>query len=242
MAKECTVYIDESGDLGASKGTKWFVLTAVIVDKEDEPAIRQTISSIRSRLNIRTIHFREIRDFSRKSYVVRELAKHNFTYMNVLFDTYKYDHSKMSTETIAYNYICRYLIERVSWYLRDTNRVGDIILSSRGTSKDRELVNYIRNKLINYDFNEVAHCFNDITSYSASSWDLLQLADVCATTTFLSYEKNGFGFIIPCFSKCLKNKLYSRNGSTIPYGIKYFSDDMKPATGYYSGLKICDGI
>lgn len=26
---DCTVYIDESGDLGFGHGTKWFVLTAV---------------------------------------------------------------------------------------------------------------------------------------------------------------------------------------------------------------------
>lgn len=28
---DCTVYIDESGDLGFGHGTKWFVLTAVTV-------------------------------------------------------------------------------------------------------------------------------------------------------------------------------------------------------------------
>lgn len=30
----CTVYIDEAGDLGCNRGTQWFVLSAVIVDKK----------------------------------------------------------------------------------------------------------------------------------------------------------------------------------------------------------------
>ena len=36
-----TVYIDEAGDLGIGRGTRWFVLSAVIVAKEDESAIRE---------------------------------------------------------------------------------------------------------------------------------------------------------------------------------------------------------
>ncbi|MCD8150735.1 MAG: DUF3800 domain-containing protein [Clostridiales bacterium] len=242
ITKECTVYIDESGDLGVNRGTQWFVLTAVVVDMEDEPAIRQTIMSLRSHLNVNCIHMRTIKDFSRKRFIVRELSKHNFTYMNILFDTHKFDLNKMTSERIAYNYICRYLIERVSWLLRDTNRIGNIVLSSRGTSKDGELIDYIKSKLMNYEFNNVSKCFASIKSYSAPSRDLLQLADVCATTMFWSYEKNGYGFITPCFARQLKKKLYSRNGQIMSYGIKYFSDEMKPDTDYFSGSKVCDII
>lgn len=35
-----TVYIDEAGDLGIGRGTRWFVLTAVVVKKTVEPQIR----------------------------------------------------------------------------------------------------------------------------------------------------------------------------------------------------------
>lgn len=242
MAKKCTVYIDESGDLGAGRGTRWFVLTAVIVDSDEERAIRQTISALRSKLNVHSLHMRNIKDFSRRGYAVRELSKHNFTYINILFDTQKFDRNKMKNERIAYNYICRYLIERVSWFLRDTDRIGDIVLSSRGTSKDGELIDYIQTKLLKYDFNEVANRFIGIKSYPAPDRDLLQLADVCATTTFWSYEKNGYGFVIPCFSRQLKSKLYTHSGHVIPYGIKYFNDDMKPDSNYFNGAKVCDVV
>lgn len=39
----CKVYIDEAGDLGVCRGTQWFVLTAVIVQNNNEPAIRETL-------------------------------------------------------------------------------------------------------------------------------------------------------------------------------------------------------
>ncbi len=38
----CTVYIDEAGDLGINRGTRWFVLTACIVDKNAEPIVRSS--------------------------------------------------------------------------------------------------------------------------------------------------------------------------------------------------------
>ena len=31
-----TVYIDESGDLGINRGTQWFVLSAVVVEKSEK--------------------------------------------------------------------------------------------------------------------------------------------------------------------------------------------------------------
>lgn len=34
MNANCTVYIDEAGDLGIGRGTRWFVLTAVQLSTE----------------------------------------------------------------------------------------------------------------------------------------------------------------------------------------------------------------
>jgi hypothetical protein len=45
----CTVYIDESGDLGINRGTRWFTLSGVIVNEESESDIRKTIKDIRSK-------------------------------------------------------------------------------------------------------------------------------------------------------------------------------------------------
>lgn len=57
---ESTVYIDEAGGLGYGKGTRWFIISAVIVDKIKENEIRQSMNAIKSRLNAREIHLRKI--------------------------------------------------------------------------------------------------------------------------------------------------------------------------------------
>ncbi len=226
---DSTVYIDESGDLGYGTGTRWFVISAVIVDKSNETKIRQRMNAIKTRINAQEIHLRRINDFYRRSYLVRELNEEDFTYINIIADTNKFDRSKIPTTAIAYNYMCRMLLERASWLLRDTHRTADIVLSARGTSRDGELIQYIKEKLIPYGGNQIVQgIFGNISAKTANSWDMLQLADVCATTTFLAYEINGWGFRTPCYFKTLQNHIYQHGGKIMKYGIKYFTDDMVP--------------
>lgn len=82
--------------------------------------------------------------------------------------------------------------------------------------------------------------FLSVKAKQSSQWDLLQLADVCATSMFLSHEVNAFDFCIPCYASALSNHLYSRNGSVLKYGLKYFKDDMKPKTTEIKQKWICN--
>ena len=116
---DCTIYIDEAGDLGIGRGTQWFVLSAVVVDKTVEQNIRAKIAQIKTQINVNEIHLRKITDFNKRGLIVRELNGEDFTYMNVLVDTNKFDKTKIPSTIIAYNYVCKYLLQRVSWYLRD---------------------------------------------------------------------------------------------------------------------------
>ena len=87
IMSDYTVYIDEAGDLGIGRGTRWFVLSAVIVAKEDESAIREKMRQIKNRLNVREIHLRKISEFPKRAFIVRELNSQNYTYINILVDT-----------------------------------------------------------------------------------------------------------------------------------------------------------
>lgn len=239
--KKCKVYIDESGDLGINRGTQWFVLTAVIVTEENEPFIRTAIQRIRTSLNINEIHLKKIPDFYKRAYIVRELAKEEFTYMNVLVDTSKFDKEKIPSPMLAYNFVCKYLLQRVSWFLKEQNRIGDIILSARGTGRDGELIHYIYNKLLPYPSNNIcSDALGKVTAKSAPQWDLLQLADVCATSTYLTYERHPkWGYCTPCFSEALSSHLYHNNGQVKSYGIKFFSKEMEPDLQTLRSLRIC---
>lgn len=233
-----TIYIDEAGDLGANRGTQWFVLSAVIVEKCNEEPLRHEIEAIKHKLNLQTIHFRTIKDFQKRCYIVDSLARHPFTIVNVLFDTTKYDLKRMPNNLVAYNYLCRFLLERVSWYLRDIDKTGDIVLSSRGTSRDSELIEYI-NRIVCGAGNRVEAVFDKTMARTASSWDMLQLADVCATSMYYAYEVGRFGFAMPCFSHRFAKHFYQRDRKLLKYGIKFFDNDMNPDANFTKQHKIC---
>ena len=49
---EYNVYIDESGDEGINKGSKYFILTAIIVKKEKDLEISRTVDLIKENLEM----------------------------------------------------------------------------------------------------------------------------------------------------------------------------------------------
>lgn len=248
MSTNCTVYIDEAGDLGINRGTQWFVLTAVIINKDAESHMRSVLKAVKKDLNLDNIHFRKLRNFEQRAYVINKICNSEFEYINIILDTSKLDINKLKASrssftekpsVILYNHACRYLIERVSWLLRDTHRTGEIVLSSRGTSRDAELIDYINDKLLSYSENEISNQFSRIYSKTAESWDMLQLADICATSMFYYHEINTYGFLLPCHAMKLRKYLYQRSGSIDKYGIKYYSDEMKPDKKYFRDHMIC---
>jgi len=171
---------------------------------------------------------------------IDELNGETFTYMNVLVDTSKFDAAKIPASSVAYNYVCKYLLQRVSWYLEAEGKTADIVLSARGTSRDGELIQYIKEKLLPYPNNSInENVFNKVSAKSAGSWELLQLADVCATTMLLTYEVNGYGFTTPCYSAAMQAHLYRKNSKVDSYGIKFFTSEMKPDIVEVRETRIC---
>jgi hypothetical protein len=156
-----------------------------------------------------------------------------------MFDTSLYDICKIKFSYEIYHFICKALLERVSHLLNDTGRNGKIILSGRGTSNDNDLVDYIKNEIKPHPDNTIADVFTNVECKQASTWDMLQLADVCATTMFYSHEVNGYGFITPCFAMRLKNNLCNKNDSSDIVGIVYYDKKMKPKATYFKGKQIC---
>ena len=236
----CTVYIDESGDLGIGKGTRWFVITAVIVEKQNEKELRSIISNLKKRLNIQTVHFRELREFSKRLLIVSELRDAPFTTVNVIVDT---DILDLKDGVQTYNYMSKILLERVSWYLRDHGMCADVIFSSRNSKRDNELTNYLRDKVLNYDWNYVVKgTIVSVESRKMETLDLLQLADICAASMFKAYEPDPMGFIYPCFMNNLKTHLYNRNGRTMSYGVKFYKKEMKPDKNYINAHAPCNHV
>ena len=220
---KANVYIDESGDLGYQRGSDWFCISAVIVKNEDEKTIRQNLKKIKDKLNLAFIHFVKISEFSRRSYIVKEINDYNFKIIAVVSDTRELKIAKDNT-LMAYNYLSKLLIERVSWYLRDNSMIGNIMFSARSSKKDQELVGYIIDVVRNKPGSISAKNINNISYKKATDWDMLQLADVCASSIYQAHQKDHYGFRYPCFIYRLINHLYSYDERVVGYGVKYFPD------------------
>ena len=241
MEKEkCKVYIDESGDLGICRGTIWFVLTAVIVKEADEKKIRPVLTGIKDKLNLKVLHFRNIREFNKMLYVVTKINSLPFTTVNVIVDTRKSD---LADSNMAYNYYSRILLERVSWYLRDEGYCADVIFSSRNTSKDNQLASYLNDKILNYEWNEIAPgTIMSVSTKKMEQFDMLQFADACAASMFKAYEPDPLGFIYPCFMNRIKPHIYRHNGRMLSYGVKFYKKEMKPDQDFIKKHAPCDYV
>lgn len=238
MIKEYNIYIDESGDLGINKGTRWFAISAVIVKKEDEKIIRDKLNDIKKKLNMNLIHIRKIRSFEERALIVNDVNTLPFKFITVFVDTSKIVSPDL-TPLLIYNHSCRYLLERASWYLNDVNGIGNIVLSSRGTSRDKELLEYIEKLIVCKDNQVKGDRLKSFCAKGAGSWDLLQLADICATSSFLAREINRYDFRTPCYLNKMSNHLYSHSQFVMNYGVKYYSSEMKPTPQEMSLNLIC---
>jgi len=92
--KEYNVYVDESGDEGINKGSKFFILTA-IVDKEKDLEISKSFDQIKENLemNIKTqLHWKLLKGFPNKKMIMETISKLDVTIINIIVDTTNIKH------------------------------------------------------------------------------------------------------------------------------------------------------
>lgn len=74
---EYNVFIDESGDEGINKGSKYFILTAIVVAKEKDLEMSKKVDEIKSNLemNIKSqLHWKLIKGYPNKM-MIMEIVK-----------------------------------------------------------------------------------------------------------------------------------------------------------------------
>lgn len=115
--KEYNVYVDESGDEGINKGSKFFILTAIIVDKEKDLEISKSVDQIKENLemNIKTqLHWKLLKGFPNKKMIMETISKLDVTIINIIVDT---TNIKRIASNNIYNFFSGYLYERICWFM-----------------------------------------------------------------------------------------------------------------------------
>lgn len=204
------------GDEGIKRGSKWFILTAIIVRKDYEQQLLKQMKFITKELNFTTIHWNKIKQYSKRKFIIDNLCNMDFKTIHIMIDTEKMGKSK--SERI-YPYFLGFLLERVSKYVELNKSKVNIYISSRNNKKSNEDIieyieserskNYVQKELINF-----------IKFVPNSNMILLQLADICCSSLYNALTKNdskNWYYVIK-----LKNKIYSKNGKILGYGFKAF--------------------
>lgn len=216
--KEYNVYIDESGDEGIHKGSKYFILTAVLVEKEKDLGIARCVDTIKENLeiNIKTqLHWNSIKGYPNKIMIMSDISNMDITIINIIIDTTKI----MFIHSIdIYNHFSGYLYERICWFVRDKNAIANINISSRGENLSKEnLTNFLKEHKGKFqiDYSKI----KEIKIYPNSQKKLLQLADCCCSALGQALKYNDSKH--HKYVSYLKNKFYKYNKNYIGYGLKY---------------------
>ena len=222
--KEYNIYIDESGDEGINKGSKYFILTAIIVEKEKDLEISKSVDTIKTNLELNPkiqLHWKLLKGLPNKNMIMDIISKLDIKIINIIIDT---KCIQMIPSNNIYNYFSGYLYERICWYMIECGGIANINISSRGNLSKKKLSEYISNnnhKKFNIDSTKI----NQIKIIPNERKKLLQLADCCCSALFQSlkyHDQIHFEYI-----KKIKDKLYSKNNNLLSYGLKIVPSNSK---------------
>ena len=223
-SKEYNVYIDESGDEGINKGSKYFILTAIVVEKEKDLVVSKSVDDIKMNLemNIKSqLHWKLINGYPNKKMIMETVKNLDIKIINIIVDT---KCIKMIPSNNIYNFFSGYLYERICWYMNETNGIANINISSRGNLSKKTLSDYLNgnnHKKFEIDNSKI----KSIKIIPNERKKILQLADCCCSALFQALRYNDemhFNYI-----KQIKNKLYRKGKNLISYGLKLVPSDSE---------------
>lgn len=215
--KEYNVYIDESGDEGINKGSKYFILTAIIVEKDKDLEIAKNVDVIKENLEMNIkhqLHWKLLKGRPNKEMIMQVVNKLDLTIINVIVDT---KCIQLIPSNNIYFYFSGYLYERICWFMSEHNGIANINISSRGNLSKNKLNEYINShnrKKFNIDTNKIKR----IKIIPNERKRLLQLADCCCSALFQALKYNNethFNYV-----QIKKNKIYQKKNNYLTYGLK----------------------
>lgn len=212
--KEYNVYIDESGDEGIKRGLKFFILTAIVVNKSNEGKIKSTICNIKLNLEMKKtsqLHWNKISGAPNKKYIIDTISNEDFTIIHTVIDTSSIKYLKPNQ--IYFNFF-NYLLERIALKTKD-GIINKIYISSRSGLSTQKLKDNFKNSYDNIDMTKI----KDIVVKQNKYFALLQLADICCSS-FQQALRFPSELTYYCVLK-LKGKLFKNyNGTIKGFGIK----------------------
>lgn len=241
---EFVAYIDESGDDGLKKyraignsggASRWLVLGCCLVRTSNDMGLiqhRDRIAALINQTQQRDIHFRMLKH-PQKRIVSHELGKLPVRLLHVLScKQHIPDPSIYCRKGQLYWYLCRLLIERISWCCwvnhRTRSPLVKLVFSTRGGMKYQEFRDYVtrlRTADTHIDWRTVDSSEEYIRSEQHARLAGLQFADITAASFAEAIEPNIYGTFESSYALALKPRVYQRNGNFRSYGVKILANE-----------------
>jgi Protein of unknown function (DUF3800) len=236
------VYIDEAGDEGFGKlktgsaggQSHWLLLGAAITRNAADkqlPAWRDQMLQRFPEKKQRDLHFRYL-NHAQKVVVCQEIAKRpiagcvTFSNKATIPDTRRAELFKRPGQ--LYNYLVRWLLERVTVYCAQDARDLQIecrvkvVFSRRGGTDYDAMSEYMRlmrdgkerfppTRSIDWQ----AFSPDDIAVEAHGKWAGLQIADAITSAFFHAVEPNGYGNLEPRYADCLRDTMIRDAGASV---------------------------
>lgn len=202
------IYIDESGDLGhGPKGSKYFVVCAIIVDDYDRIKIRRIPKTVRQKTLRQKFKKPKELKFSNSSPLIREqfLSRVNDCDVSVysLIIRKKYTEEKLRRNLpILYNYLMKILLENVLTDVSSNSELRICLDKCMSKSQIENFETYVKTELLskNFDFSKVS-----IVHKNSSCSNCLQVVDfICGA---FGYKYNSKSEDVSRYTEIIKTKI-----------------------------------
>lgn len=234
MVKKFIAYVDEAGDEGFGKlgdpntgQSSWFSLGACVVSEEDDvsiPAWRDEIMAAFANKQARDLHFRDLKH-EQRVHACATIATKPIGACVVSSNKHTLpNHPKadiFKTKQHLYNYLTRYLLERISaackkkakLQFRDTASLRVVFSQRKGTDYEvmRDYLRFLKDgkekiqpvRTIDWSVLDP----DDIAVENHKVRAGLQIADLFTSAVWKAFEPNGFGHCEPRYAREVSSRL-----------------------------------
>jgi len=262
MPSSFKIYIDESGDEGfvfrpdGGGSSRWFVLSAIVMRHETDHLIVEAMKQARklvARGSKHALHFVKLPHAQRLAWV-QLIAAYPIRCASVLIHKPSIADPEVFKANAyqLYRYASRLLMERVSWFCRDTynpkrgDGSAEIVFSNRRRMSYAEIQDYWRRLKSANEEKDIRIVWKHIDpdKVSAVNHDQLaglQVADCVASAHFHAVSLDRFGNCEPRYFQELVKLLYRYKRTCDGYGLKFWPrlQTLRPSNAH---LSIFDGL
>lgn len=223
-------YIDESGQRSkSSRSSDHFVMSAVMLEEGELNQASDLLARIRAELGRQPgdhLTWKNIKSHQQRVRAAQMVGSATFlTITSVIVCKRDFDAGKGSipSDDFAYMYTFRFLLERMSWFARDTGGTTiDYVLAQIGRFRLAQLREYERNLRALADARVHWPALPRGGQIDQPRrLEYLQFADIAASATAQAFESDQFGNTEQRYLEELRPRLYVYPGGRITsYGLK----------------------